>query len=138
MSVNGTLLCLDNQSANSVEPALPVVQRGQSVDIGPIEVIAPGQGRAFVVAGRVIAVFRQRDGRVFATDNQCPHRGGPLADGIVGDGKVICPLHNWKIDLASGHCAGEAARLRTYDVTVVAGRIVLAPGMWSAECGLTD
>ena len=137
MSANGTVLCFESQTANGIDTAV-VVRRGQPIDIGPVDVIAPGQGRAFVVAGRVIAVFRQRDGHVFATDNQCPHRGGPLADGIVGDGKVICPLHNWKIDLASGRCMGEAAQLRTYDVHVIDGRIVLAPDMWSTECGLAD
>lgn len=98
------------------------------VDIGPIDAIAPGQGRAFIVAGRTIAVFRQRDGRVFATDNQCPHRGGPLAEGIVGDGTVICPLHSWKIDLASGRCLSEAAGVRTYNVRVMNGRLLIACG----------
>jgi len=99
------------------------------VDIGPIDAIAPGQGRAFIVAGRTIAVFRQRDGRVFATDNQCPHRGGPLAEGILGDGKVICPLHGWKLDLASGRCLGESASVRTYDVHVINGRVLVACGV---------
>ncbi len=99
------------------------------VDIGPIDAIAPGQGRAFIVAGGTIAVFRQRDGRIFATDNQCPHRGGPLAEGMVGDGTVICPLHSWKIDLASGRCLSEAACVRTYDVHVVNGRLLIACGM---------
>jgi nitrite reductase (NADH) small subunit len=108
------------------------------VDIGPLDSIAPGQGRAFVIAGRTIAVFRQRDGRVFATDNQCPHRGGPLAEGIVGDGKVICPLHNWKIDLATGQCLGESATLRTYRATVVEGRILVDCGLMIADCGFSE
>jgi len=99
------------------------------VDIGPIEAIAPGQGRAFIVAGRTIAVFRQRDGRVFATDNQCPHRGGPLAEGILGGGKVICPLHAWKVDLASGRCLGESSSVRTYEVQVINGRVLVACGV---------
>lgn len=98
------------------------------VDIGPIDAIAPGQGRAFIVAGRTIAVFRQRDGRVFATDHHCPHRGGPLADGIVGDGTVICPLHSWRIDLSTGRCRGEAASVQTYAVQVVHGRLLLSCG----------
>ncbi len=102
------------------------------VDIGPITAIPIGQGRPFVVAGRTIAVFRQRDGRVFATDNQCPHRGGPLADGIVGDGKVICPLHGWKIDLLSGRCLGESAGVRVHDVALVGGRIFVKCGVRSA------
>jgi len=95
------------------------------VDIGPVESIPPGQGRSFILAGRTVAVFRQRDGHVFATDDECPHRGGPLADGILGDGKVICPMHGWKIELTSGKCLGESSRVSVYDVVIVSGRIFL-------------
>lgn len=99
----------------------------RAVDLGPADFIPVGEGRAYVVDGRTIAVFRQRDGRLFATDNACPHRGGPLADGIVGAGKVICPLHSWAFDLESGRCAsGEApTNMRTYPVRQVEGRIVV-------------
>ena len=126
MSVNGTTAhaCWDSPPAGQIRALTDM-----AVDIGPIDAIAPGQGRAFIVAGRAIAVFRQRDGRVFAIDNQCPHRGGPLADGILGDGKVICPLHGWKVDLASGRCLGESANVRTYDVHVINGRVLVACGI---------
>ena len=125
MSVNGTAqACWDSLPAGRITALADT-----AVDIGPIDAIAPGQGRAFIVAGRTIAVFRQRDGRVFATDNQCPHRGGPLAEGILGDGKVICPLHGWKVDLASGRCLGESASVRTYDVHVINGRVLVACGI---------
>ncbi|MCS6926647.1 MAG: nitrite reductase small subunit NirD [Candidatus Binatia bacterium] len=95
------------------------------VDLGPLDFIPPGEGRAYRVAGRTIAVFRQRDGCLFATDNCCPHRGGPLADGIVGGGVVICPLHAWKFDLHTGRCIGEDVALRTYPVRLVNGCIVV-------------
>jgi nitrite reductase (NADH) small subunit len=95
------------------------------VDLGPVDFIPLGEGRAYVVAGRTIAVFRQRDGQLFASDNECPHRGGPLADGIVGAGKVICPLHTWKFDLATGRCLGEEVTIRTYLVREVNGHIVM-------------
>lgn len=96
------------------------------VDLGPVEFIPLGEGRAYVMAERAIAVFRQRDGRLFATDNQCPHRSGPLADGIIGAGKVICPLHAWKFDLETGRClSGDTATVRTYPVRAVNGRIVV-------------
>lgn len=49
-----------------------------------------------------IAVFRTSDDQVFAIRNACPHKGGPLSEGIVHGTSVTCPLHNWKIDLASG------------------------------------
>ena len=49
-----------------------------------------------------VALFRTADDRVFALRDACPHRGGPLSQGIVHGTTVTCPLHNWKIDLASG------------------------------------
>ncbi|HXG18141.1 MAG TPA: nitrite reductase small subunit NirD [Methylomirabilota bacterium] len=98
------------------------------VDLGPVNFIPLGEGRAYIVNDVTIAVFRQRDGRLFAADNACPHRGGPLADGIVGAGKVICPLHAWKFDLETGRCLGENATIRTYPVQVVNDHIVVAIG----------
>ena len=53
-----------------------------------------------------VALFRTRDDRVFALRDACPHRGGPLSQGIVHGTSVTCPLHNWKIDLASGEALG--------------------------------
>jgi nitrite reductase (NADH) small subunit len=95
------------------------------VDLGPVDFIPPGEGRAYVVNDLTIAVFRQRDGRLFATDNHCPHRQGPLADGIFGAGKVICPLHAWKFDLESGRCLGENVAIPIYPVRVVSGHIMV-------------
>lgn len=95
----------------------------RTVDLGSIDFLPLGEGRAYVVNGLVIAVFRQRDGHLFAADNSCPHRGGPLADGIIGAGKLICPLHAWKFDLETGRCAAENITIRTYPVREVDGRI---------------
>lgn len=103
----------------------PVTTVPQMIDLGPVGFIPLGEGRAFVVKDLTIAVFRQRDGRLFATNNACPHRGGPLADGIVGGGKVICPFHAWKIDLETGRCLGEEVTVRMYPVREVGGRIVV-------------
>ena len=66
------------------------------------------EGRAVRVAEREIAVFNLGD-RFLAVDNECPHRGGPLADGIVSGAAVVCPLHAWKIDLETGCVARPAA-----------------------------
>ncbi|PKO93352.1 MAG: nitrite reductase (NAD(P)H) small subunit [Betaproteobacteria bacterium HGW-Betaproteobacteria-1] len=49
-----------------------------------------------------IAIFRTEDDRVFALHNNCPHKGGPLSQGIVYGDKVACPLHNWRISLVDG------------------------------------
>jgi nitrite reductase (NADH) small subunit len=85
------------------------------------------EGRAVRVADREIAVFNLGD-RFLAVDNECPHRGGPLADGIVSGAAVVCPLHAWKIDLETGCVARPAAGpscLATYPVRVETGTIVL-------------
>ena len=95
------------------------------INLGSIEKIALGHARCYLVGGEEVAVFRQRDGRVFATQNRCPHKQGPLAEGISGGGKVICPLHSHKFDLATG--AGSEAHecVKTYPVRVQDGNILL-------------
>jgi nitrite reductase (NADH) small subunit len=60
-----------------------------------------GEGRAVTVAGRRLALFHTGSGW-YALDNGCPHRGGPLADGILADRCVACPLHDRRFDLATG------------------------------------
>ncbi len=67
--------------------------------------------------GREIGIFRLEDDRVFAINNQCPHKGGPLSQGIVYGDKVACPLHSWKISLVDGKAeepdVGETACFNT-------------------------
>jgi nitrite reductase (NADH) small subunit len=85
------------------------------------------EGRAIVVAGRNLAIFNLGD-RVVATDNRCPHRAGPLADGIVSGSAVVCPLHGWKIDLRSGTVerpCETALRVETYPVRIDNGIVVI-------------
>lgn len=72
------------------------------VTLGRADDIPVGEGRAYAVEGRQIAVFRLRDGSFRALDAVCPHRGGPLADGLADDRVVICPLHNYTYDLVTG------------------------------------
>ena len=102
-----------------------------AVELGSLELIPRGEGRTFVVGDRDVAVFRTRSGEVFATQARCPHEGGPLADGMVGGGRVICPMHAYRFDLASGRPLGnDCAALRTYRVTVdERGELLLGP--WS-------
>lgn len=84
------------------------------VTLGPLHAIPEGEGRTFVVGQRRIAVFRARDGALFATQAECPHRQGPLADGLLGDGTLICPLHSLKFDLATGKAVSGDCSLKTY------------------------
>jgi nitrite reductase (NADH) small subunit len=98
-----------------------------AVDLGPVEAIPLGEGRSCVVNGREIAVFRTREGEVLAVQARCPHRGGPLADGLVGGGSVVCPLHAYRFDLHSGRPMGrECPALITYTVEATSdGRLLL-------------
>ena len=66
-----------------------------------VDDVPPGEGRAVTLDGRRIAIFRAAGGW-YALDAVCPHRGGPLADGIVCDRAVICPLHERRFDLRTG------------------------------------
>ena len=100
----------------------------RTVSLGSAEKVPLGQGFCFIVGGEEIAVFRQRDGKLFATQNRCPHRQGPLAEGLLGAGKVICPLHAHKFDLCTGEGPGPQERLRTFEVREVKGELVLTVG----------
>ena len=73
-----------------------------------------------------VAVFRTDD-RVFALRDACPHKGGPLSQGIVHGTSVTCPLHNWKIDLASGAALGpDEGCTNVFETRVEQGRVLLA------------
>ncbi len=63
-----------------------------------------GLGRAFEVDGKPIAIFRTRAGRIFAVDAFCPHKGGPLADGMLAGDSVVCPYHAFRFDADTGDC----------------------------------
>lgn len=79
------------------------------VPLCTLDDIAVGLGRAFEVGGRDIAVFRGRDGKVFAVEGKCPHKGGPLADGMLIGEQVVCPLHAYRYQGTSGECDQEGA-----------------------------
>ena len=97
----------------------------QPINLGSIEKIPHGQGRCFNVSGQEIAVFRQRDGKLFATQNRCPHKQGPLSEGVAGGGKVICPLHSHKFNLETGEGSEKGECVKTYVVREQAGEILL-------------
>jgi nitrite reductase (NADH) small subunit len=94
------------------------------VKLGPVDKVPPGQGLCFVVGEEQIAVFRQRDGKLFATQNLCPHKQGPLSEGLVGSGQVICPFHSHKFDLCTGQ-GPDQEKLKVYAVKEKDGQLVL-------------
>lgn len=86
--------------------------------LGSLEQIPIGEGRAFAVGGAQVAVFRLRSGAVHAVNAVCPHRGGPIADGLIDGSIVICPLHLNAFELASGCSTTGADPLQTWPVDV--------------------
>ena len=93
------------------------------------------EGRAVLVDGREIALFNLGE-RFFATENKCPHRGGPLSDGILSGDTVVCPLHAQKICLHTGNVTKPAdtqACVRTYPTRVEGGIVHLLLTSHGAE-----
>ena len=90
------------------------------------------EGRSVGFGATRVAIFRLPDGWA-AVEHACPHMGGPLADGIVADRCVTCPLHGQRFDLLTGERVGGEGRVRTFDVREVDGllelRVADEPGL---------
>ena len=96
------------------------------IDIAALDAVPLRGARLVKTALGCVAVFRTADDKVFALDNACPHKKGPLADGIVHGTEVTCPLHNWVISLETGAVQGaDEGQVATYPARVEAGRILL-------------
>lgn len=98
------------------------------VYVGKTDDIVSGVGRAFrKLNGKEIGIFRLSDGRILAVENRCPHRGGPLSEGIVSNHYVFCPLHDWKLNLEDGQVqAPDKGCVKTVPVKVDGGDIFVA------------
>ncbi len=93
-------------------------------DIGAMDAIPRRGARVLKTPHGCVAVFRTFDDRVFALEDRCPHKGGPLSQGIVHGASVTCPLHNWALSLETGEAQGaDAGKARTFALQVVDGRI---------------
>ena len=98
------------------------------LELGPITAVPVRGARCVNTPNGKIAVFRTAENQVFAVDNRCPHRGGPLAEGIVHGASVTSPLHIWVFDLQPGEAQGaDEGSVRTYPVKVEDGLIYIAP-----------
>jgi len=84
-----------------------------------------GRMKAVKIENRTVAVCHTASG-FFATDNTCPHRGGPLAEGdLIGD-EIVCPWHLWGFDVATGLCPGNKDfTIATHDVKLDGDRILV-------------
>ena len=100
---------------------------GDWLDIGSVDQISPGNARTLPVKGAAeIAIFRTVANEFYALVNSCPHKQGPLSQGIVHDGVVTCPLHNWNISLKTGKALGDdEGCVPVIPLRVDAGRIYL-------------
>ena len=97
------------------------------LEIGHVEDIPLRGARCVKTPTGKIAVFRTADNAVHALDDMCPHKRGPLSQGIVHDAGVTCPLHNWVISLEDGRVRGpDEGYVRTYPLRVENGTIFLA------------
>ncbi len=104
------------------------------VTIGVVSDIPVEGARVVRTAFGDIAVFRTAAGEVHAIDNRCPHRGGPLSEGIVHGDTVTCPLHNWVISLKTGEAQGaDSGCVRTFPIKVEGGVVLLAAAALGAR-----
>jgi nitrite reductase (NADH) small subunit len=93
-------------------------------NLGPVSLVPPGEGRTFRVGAVHLAVFHTREGAFHATAAACPHKGGPLADGLLGGSVVVCPLHARKFDVVTGaRVDAEGEGLRTFPLEIVDGEL---------------
>ncbi|HEC28345.1 MAG TPA: nitrite reductase small subunit NirD [Gammaproteobacteria bacterium] len=97
------------------------------IEIGDLNDIPRLGARVVETPDGDIAVFRTKDDRVFAIRDHCPHKGGPLSQGMVTGNKVVCPMHDWKINLASGQAvAPDTGCAATYPVKMNGDTIMLS------------
>lgn len=96
------------------------------LDAGPLTAIPARGARVLETRDGPIALFRTSDARVFALRDRCPHRGGPLSQGIVHGTCVTCPLHDWVIELPTGTArAPDEGAVETFAVRVERGRVLV-------------
>jgi nitrite reductase (NADH) small subunit len=95
-------------------------------DIGALDAIPRRGARILRTPQGCIAVFRTADDQAFALEDRCPHRGGPLSQGIVHGTSVTCPLHNWVTSLKTGETQGaDEGRVQTFPLRVEEGRVLI-------------
>src|SRR4051812_39911941 len=107
------------------------------IEIGALDDIPRLGARVVRTASGDIEVFRSNDDEVFALDDRCPHKGGPLSQGIVHNKRVTCPLHNFVIELASGEAvAPDQGCTRSHTTKVEKCTVWLA--LWPAAFAPAD
>ncbi|SFV35128.1 nitrite reductase (NADH) small subunit [Devosia crocina] len=96
------------------------------IEIGKLDDIPRRGARCIQTGSGRIAIFRTAEDRIFAIDDRCPHKGGPLSQGIVHGSQVTCPLHNWVFSLDTGLAQGaDEGGVRTYSLQLHGDRILI-------------
>ncbi len=96
------------------------------IDIGHIDDIPLRGARLVKTPVGCVAVFRTGEAEVYAASDRCPHKGGPLSEGIVHGNKVTCPLHNWVFSLETGQAQGaDEGSIATFPIRLDEGRLLL-------------
>lgn len=97
------------------------------LDVGAAEEVPVRGARVVTTFAGDIAIFKTADGSLFALRDKCPHKGGPLSQGIVHGHGVTCPLHNWVISLESGEATGaDKGCTPKIPLTIEHGRVLLS------------
>ena len=109
----------DTNSPDSDQLAGPL----KAIAAGRVEDLSHGNSKTLELPeGREIALYNV-SGEFYATENFCPHKGAPLADGILCQHVIECGLHGWQFDVRTGDCLTVADKLKTYDVVIEGGLI---------------
>jgi len=96
------------------------------IEIGSLDDIPLRGARLVKTPVGCVAVFRTGEAEVFAASNTCPHKGGPLVEGIVHGQSVTCPLHNWVFDLNTGVAQGaDDGRIEVYPLRLEGNRVLI-------------
>jgi nitrite reductase (NADH) small subunit len=104
------------------------------IAIGLLDEIPRHGSRVVKTAAGDVAVFRTADDRVFALRDRCPHKGGPLSQGLVHGNSVTCPLHNWVIGLDSGAAQGaDKGCTKRFAVKIEEGRVFLEAALMQED-----
>ena len=113
------------KTIETMTPGEQATPAASEISLGSVEQIPCGEGRVFPAHGIEVAVFHTRGGQVYAVQAECPHRQGPLADGLIGGTILMCPFHARKFDLTNGIGLQGDCNLQTYPV-----RLDADGGVW--------
>jgi len=97
------------------------------VEVGFVNDVPRLGARVVETADGNIGIFRTADDEIFALRDSCPHKGGPLSQGIVHGKRITCPLHNWVLELETGEAvAPDAGCAASYPIKIQDGKVYLA------------